>query len=242
MPRIALNLALLATLALGDWCQAQQEFNHSSVMNAPNSDPYDLWGPCYQKFLYVSPLQRTYATVDFVAFRRDWAGSETFATLNTPTDAVLTTGDLQTVYQPGMRVLLGRRMTDCVAVEASYLGLIQSNVSGLVQDSTDNTLGTAGNMFSPFSNFGDPAIVGFDYNYFASIRVLSTFNNVELNLRQRFDTLPSCLQASGVFGLRYIDIREQFEYNTRSNEPTPGGAADYGYVKTRNGLFGRKPA
>ncbi len=238
MPRIALICALLAMLASGAWCEAQQEFDHSSIMNAPNADPYDLWGECFQKFLYVSPLQTTYATVDFVAFRRDWATSETFATLNTPTDAVLTTGDLRTDYQPGMRVLIGRRLSAWTAVEASYLGLFQSNVSGLVQNSTVNALGTAGNMFSPFSNFGDPAQVGFDYNSFASIRILSTFNNAELNLRQRFGTPPSCLQASALFGLRYIDVREQFEYRTDSAEPTPDGTTNYGYVKTRNGMFG----
>jgi len=220
------------------WCQAQEEFDHSSIMNAPGSDPYDLWGACFQKFLYVSPRQDTYVDTDYVAFRRDWQQSITFATANDSTNVMLSTSDLQSVYQPGMRLLVGRRLNDWFALEASYLGLFQSTVSRSVRNVTENALGTDGNLFSPFTNFGNPAEVGFDYNTFASIQMLTTMNNAEINLRQRLSTPPSCLQASAIFGIRYLDVREQFEYRTDSFEPIVGGTTNYGFVKTRNGMIG----
>jgi hypothetical protein len=238
MPRFVGICALLAALLAGVCCQAQEEFDHSSIMNAPGSDPYDLWGSCYQKFIYVSPLQQTYVNTDFVAFRRDWQQSQAFATLGSTDHIVLSTSDLQTVYQPGMRVLVGRRLNDWFALEASYLGLFQSNVLRSTRNISENALGTEGNLFSPFSNFGNPPEVGFDYNDFASIRIQSTMDNAEINLRQRLSTPPCCLQASALFGVRYMAIREQFEYRTDSAEPTPGGTTNYGYVTTRNGLIG----
>jgi hypothetical protein len=188
--------------------------------------------------LYQSPLETTYVAADAVAFRRDWQPSQTFATLNTPTNGVLGTHDLDFVNQPGLRVLAGRRLNDCLAIEASFLGLLQWDESRAVRDSTVNAQGTTGNLFSPLTGFGSPAQVGLDFNTLASLRIVSQFNNGELNLRHRLDTTPSIMQASAIYGIRYMNVHERLEYRARSLSPTPAGTDNAVDVTAKNSLFG----
>jgi hypothetical protein len=209
-----------------------------SSLRIPGTDPFGLMWPCIEPFVFESPLNTTYVTADMVAFRRDWQAQQTFATLDDATNPVLTAHDLPFVYQPGLRLLVGRRMNDWFALEASYLGLLDWNEVRDVRNTTVNTLGTEGNMFSPFSNFGNPPIVGFDYNNFASIRMVTTFHNAELNLRQRLATPPSCLQATAIWGLRYINVQDKFSYRTQSLEPDPDGTNTAINVQASNNLFG----
>ncbi len=239
MPRLVLFVALWALACR--WAPAQEvgEVGYPvSSLRIPGTDPFGLMWPCIEPFIFESPLNTTYVTADMVAFRRDWQALQTFATLDTPTNAVLGTHDLPFVYQPGLRLLVGTRLNDWFALEASYLGLLDWNEIRTVRNETVNVLGTEGNLFSPFSNFGDPPLLGFDYNNFASIRVVSTFHNAELNLRQRLDTPPSVLQATAIWGLRYINVQDQFSYRTQSLEPTPGGTNTAIDVQTKNDLFG----
>ncbi len=238
MPRIALILALLLICGRTPAQEVIDDGYPVSSLRFPGVDPFGLAWPCIEPFVFESPLDTTYVTADLVAFRRDWQASQTFATRDTPGNAVLGTHDLPFVFQPGLRLLAGRRVSDWFALEASYLGLLDWNESREVRDSTDNALGTVGNLFSPFSNFGDPPLVGFDYNDFASIRVVSTFHNAELNLRQRLGTPPSTLQASALWGLRYINVQDRFSYRTRSLEPVLGGTNTAIDVKASNSLFG----
>jgi len=209
-----------------------------SSLRLPGVDPFGLAWPCIEPFIFESPLNQTYVSADMLAFRRDWQSSQPFATLDTPNNPVLGTHDLPFVFQPGLKLLVGRRMNDWIALEGVYLGLLNWNETREVRDTTQNSLGTDGNLFSPFSKFGDPPIVGFDYNNLASISIVSTFHNAEINLRQRLGTPPSCLQASALWGLRYINIQDRFSYRTQSFEPTPGGTATAIDVNTSNNLFG----
>ena len=239
MPRIALLVALLALVCR--WSPGQEVVDDGypvSSLRLPGVDPFGLAWPCIEPFVFESPLDTTYVTADLVAFRRDWQASQIFATRDTTTDSVLGTHDLPFVFQPGLKLLAGRRMNDWFALEASYLGLLDWNESREVRDSTENDLGTAGNLFSPFSNFGDPPLIGFDYNNFASIRVVSTFHNAELNLRQRLGTPPSVIQASALWGLRYINVQDRFSYRTQSLEPVVDGTNTAIDVQARNSLFG----
>jgi hypothetical protein len=91
---------------------------------------------------------------------------------------------------------------------------------------------------SPFSNFGTPAIVGLDFNTFVSIRNISNMYNVELNVRQTLELDPSIMGMSLLYGFRYINIDERFEYRTESNSPAPAGAQNAVDVDTGNKLFG----
>jgi hypothetical protein len=244
MPRIALISALLVALAGWTTAWAQTNAGYPTNWSQPGRGPStpDGWfpqgGTCYQPMPYQSPLETTYVTTDVVAFRRDWQASQSFATLNTPTNGVLGTHDLDFVNQPGLRVLAGRRFNDCLAIEASFLGLLQWDETRAVRDLTVNSQGTAGNLFSPLTNFGRPAQVGLDFNTSASIRILSQFNGGELNLRQRLNTTPSIMQASALYGIRYLNAHERLEYRTRSLSPAPVGTDNAVDVVARNSMFG----
>ena len=239
MPRFVLIVVLLAVAIRPTVAQDVVDDGYPvSSLRIPGVDPFGLMWPCIEPFIFESPLNTTYVTADMVAFRRDWQELQTFATLDTPTNAVLGTHDLPFVFQPGLRLLAGRRLNDWFAIEASYLGLLDWNEIRAVRNETVNALGTDGNLFSPFSNFGDPPLVGFDYNFFSSIKIVSTFHNAEINLRQRLATPPSCLQATALWGLRYINIHDDFSYRTQSAEPTPGGTNTAVDVEATNSLFG----
>ncbi|REK19313.1 MAG: hypothetical protein DWQ37_01600 [Planctomycetota bacterium] len=217
----------------GGWNGAAVTDNRATCIG-----PFDWIGRCCPPLLYRTPLETTYVTVDAVAFRRDWASNQWMATVGDPTTIALTTHDLEIVHQPGMRVVVGRWLDECSAVEASFLGLLRWDQRSAVQNEDTNALGTAGDLFSPFTYFGDPAEVGFDYNYYASIRLVSDFNNAELNLRHRMAMPPSCVSATALVGFRYINIDEQFSYLTESLEPVADGSLDTANVSTSNSLYG----
>jgi putative beta barrel porin BBP7 len=189
--------------------------------------------------LYESPRGPWYVVADLVALKRDADGEQDFASLGTPDDIALSTEDLRFEFQAGPRVLVGHQFSDWYAIEASYFGLMDWDESRAIRDVTANALGTAGNLFSPFSDFGDPAgLVGLDFNNFASIRLVSSLDNAEVNIRQRLDTPPSIMQATVLYGFRYMNIRERFEYATESAEPAGAGTANFVNVETGNDLYG----
>lgn len=255
MRRIALLIMLLSAPA---WCsQALAQLSAQSSDLTPELSPMQrpsrpttfdrrdsteglFAGPgvCFQWILYENPFDTTYFTAQAVAFRRDWQTSRNITTLDNQTDVVLRTRDLNFVSQPGLSLLAGRRLTDYFAVEASFVGLLNWDETRAVQNITPNSQGTLGNLFSPFSGFGNPPILGLDYNDFVSIRTVSDFNTFELNVRQRFDTLPSLMQASGLYGFRYINIHEQFQYRSESTAPPGVGSNNAVNVETHNNLYG----
>jgi len=187
---------------------------------------------------YESPRRRVYGAVEGVAFKRSVSGNQDFATMNLPGRVVLSTRDLDFAFQGGVRGLLGVRMNDRFALEGSYFGLLQWDESSAVRNDRVNILGTAGNLFSPFTNFGIPPQIGFDFNTTVSVRVESSFDNAEFNLRQVLDTNPSTMQASVLYGFRYINVDEKFEYRSQSFAPTPTGTANAVDVGADNQLFG----
>ena len=237
MPRFPTIIAWLISLASAATALAQNGLDIGPGGGPARAPWYSPSSLCFQPLLYVSPLETTYVTADVIAFRRDWQTRQVFATLDTPTRGVLSIGDLEIAYQPGLRVLAGRRLNDVFALEGSFLGLLQWDEMRTTLNSTPNSQGTAGNLFSPFTDFGDPAVAGLDYNDLASIRLKSQFNNAELNLRQRLVTQPSLMQASALYGFRYMNVRESFQYHTQSQSPA-GGTDNAVDVQARNSLWG----
>lgn len=255
MRRIALLVVLGAILA---WCPAARaQLSVQPADSTPELQPlkrptgptafdsrdstlglFASPGVCFQWILYENPLDAAYFTASAVAFRRDWQTSRDIATLDNSTDVVLRTSDLNFVSQPGLSLGAGRRLTDYFALEVGFVGLLNWDETRAVQNLTPNSQGTLGNLFSPFSNFGDPPILGLDYNDFVSIRTVSDFNTFEVNVRQRFDTLPSLMQASGLYGFRYINIHEQFQYRSESTAPQGVGSNNAVDVETHNHLYG----
>lgn len=236
---IAMLLVALPTTTVATAQEPVQRPGRSTEFDRtdPTTGLFATPGVCLNWVPYESPLLTTYFTASVVGFRRDWQTSRTIATLDNTTDAVLRTNDLNFVNQPGLSLLAGRRLTDYFAIEAGFVGLLKWDETRAVQDQTPNSQGTLGNLFSPFTNFGDPPIVGLDYNDFVSIRTQSDFNTFEINVRQRFDTPPSMMQASGLYGFRYFNIHEQFQYRSTSQSPA-GGTANAVDVETHNGLYG----
>jgi hypothetical protein len=151
----------------------------------------------------------------------------------------LTTGAFDADFKPAGRFLLGRTLGECLQIEGSYLGVPRTESNAAVRDSSVNALGTAGNLYSPFSFFGtDAPIPGLDYNNFAQIRFTSSFQSVELNVRRQLPMTWERLTSSILFGVRYMSIPEEFEYMTLSNVPAPGGSANLALVSTDNQLIG----
>jgi len=195
-------------------------------------------GLCFQPLLYESPFDVCYFSADAVGFRRDGQPTQPMATLNTPTNTVLGTNDLPFVNEPGLHLMAGRRLNREFSVEVNFLGLLKWDETRALQNLTLNSQGTLGNLFSPLSDFGQPGQVGIDYNNLVSIRTTSDFNTAEVNLRQNLYTPPSLMQASGLYGFRYMNIHEQFQYRSRSASAAPAGTNNAVDLTTHNSLFG----
>jgi len=205
---------------------------------APGEDanPFTQDEPLIPPTPYQSSLGSVYVTSDLVGFTRlDPSG--TFARFNRVT-TVLSGDNLDFSYQPGLRALVGIRLNDYYALETSYLGHFDWYEQHTVRDQVTNTLGTAGNLFSPFTNFGNPSQAGLDFNNFVSVATETRFNTGEFNVRQRVDLPSSGFQAAGLWGLRYINLSDRFHYRSRSASPTPAGSAVAEDVNAYNRMFG----
>ena len=203
---------------------------------ADPANPFTQDEPLIPPTPYVSPLGTLYFTTDFVGFTH-LDPTAAYAKANRTT-TVLSGNDFDFANQPGLRLLLGVRLNDYYAVETSYLGLFNWNDIQTVRNLDPNSQGTAGNLFSPFTAFGNPAQVGLDYNNFVSIASETQLNTGEINFRRRVDLPSSGFQASGIWGFRYISLADRFSYRSQSASPLPGGSAVADDVVASNRMFG----
>jgi hypothetical protein len=101
-------------------------------------------------------------------------------------------------------------------LEFTYFGLFGWTEEATVTSGTDN-------LFSPYSNFGQDPLGGFvetDEAALASIRYFTTFDNFEVNYRSRWQS-PNCrYQGSWLYGVRYFQLDEDFNYFTGTNTLT----------------------
>ena len=172
MPRLCTIFAWLLSVACAATAAAQNGLDIGPGGGPARAPWYSPSGLCFQPLLYASPLETTYVTADLIAFRRDWQTRQVFATLNNYDQhraldrrfgnrlSARTARACRTAFERLVRP----------SKEAS-LDLLQWDETRTRLDSTPNSQGTTGNLFSPFSNFGDPAVVGFDFNDLASIRL-----------------------------------------------------------------------
>ncbi len=204
----------------------------------------DFWR-CYE---HDSCPPTWFASTEALPLFRDASGSTPYQVLATDVgttyrrDAVLSTSDFDTEFDPGLRAVLGRALGDWYRVEFSYFGTHEWTDSASVEyqgaDLVDNN--AVGNLLSPFTNFGDPAgpaglgpvttlnpEEGFDYNDFASISFSSELHNAEVNVRRRL-CMPAQrnyhAEASCLVGLRYMKVSEDFAYYAHSPVPALDGA------------------
>jgi len=188
----------------------------------------------------VRPRSPWYFQADALILRRDVAGSTAAATRNTPTQTVLSTWDLDEPFKAGARCLIGRTWggDSPLQIEVSYFALAPWDSRAALRDTTANTLGGQGNLFSPFTDFGNPPVEGLDYNNFVTIREFSYMDTLEINLRRLLPMPPDRLTTSFIFGFRYMGIREQFDYYSESEVPVPLGATNAVSTRTNNEMYG----
>ncbi|MBA4018452.1 MAG: hypothetical protein C0483_14895 [Pirellula sp.] len=227
--RLPAIVACWLALQVGAACAQDVEYPDAA-------NPFIQDEPLFPPTPYISPLGNLYFTGDFVGFTH-LTPTASYAKLNRTT-TVLSGNDFDFANQPGMRMLLGARLTDYYSVELSYLGLFDWNDYQSVRNLETNTQGTQGNLYSPFTGFGFPAQAGLDYNNFVSIASETQLNTGELNFRRRVDLPSSGFQASGIWGVRYMSLADRFAYRSRSNSPTPLGATVADDVIASNRMFG----
>ncbi len=225
-----------------------------------------------ERYFHTAEGPRVYATVDFLPLFRDESGSTVYQAqafreveeirdaddvvtdtiITYRREAVLTSGDLDGGFEPGVRALFGVSLGDWYRLEGSYFGSYSWSDSATVRyDARDGT----GNLLSPFSNFGDPegvlsldpvpdgtfqGVEGLDFNNRASISWSSQLDNYELNLRRRVCMQPSryvAAEMSVLLGLRYMQLRETLDYETASALPNPDTENTQNVV-VDNDLFG----
>ena len=229
----ALCLSLIVWIALGSFLVAG---------DLPSGLPDDLsdmtaYNPCLGNLCGISPPRCPwYFEADAIFLKRDRVDRVPFATLTIPANVVFSTSDIDSPFRTGTRALLGHTFGDTRwQIDATYLWLDNWDDSAAIRDNTPNVLGGQGNLFSPFSNFGRPAIPGYDYSNFVSVREFSQLRNCELNLRYTLPMLHECLTPKLILGLRYTSVNEQFDYFSESQTTVSTTTLS---TRTTNDLFG----
>lgn len=134
-------------------------------------------------------------------------------------------------WQPVERILIGFPICDDTAVELTYMGL-QTWTSQAVVNSA------AGNLFSAYSNFGNPTA----FNEFDGSNQQTTFSNSRLHTAE--GNFVTCLPVTHrenhhlnmLHGVRWIEVNERFTYNT-VRTLAPSGAS-FTTITTFNELVG----
>lgn len=180
-----------------------------------------------------------YGKADMLALFRDQKNEYPMATLGPLGGTAQSTGNFRSEFDAGMRALIGVTLGDWYRLETSYFGSYNWNDLVAIRNFDTNDQGGAGNLYSPFSNFGEMGgVVGLDYNDFSSLRFSSRLNNGEVNLRRRVLMRPGSYEASFLIGARYMDIREEFEYLAQSTTTGPGVTSNGVAINTSNRMIG----
>ncbi len=188
--------------------------------------PYDDGGCCAPHWFDVH--------AEYVNYQRDDVGSQQDFMSSTPLGPiVLSTNDLDFDNTGGFRATVTTQLAAGSNLEFTYLGQFNWNTSASVSDPNNG-------LFSVFSDFGTFPLAGqgfteTDQAAFASIAYSSSFDNFELNYRQRWQGYGCKLQGSWLAGVRYFELNEQFLFNTSA--PLNNGAMNY-FVGTSNQLVG----
>lgn len=188
--------------------------------------PYDDGGCCAPHWFD--------AHVEYVNFRRDDVSSLQNFMSETPLGPiVLSTNDLDFQNESGFRATVATQVGVGSNLEFSYLGQFNWSSSAFVTDPGNG-------LFSVFSDYGTFPIAGqgfteTDQAAFASIAYSSSFDNIELNFRQRWQGYGCRLQGSWLAGVRYFQLDEQFLFTTQA--PINNAGMNY-FVGTSNQLTG----
>jgi hypothetical protein len=175
-----------------------------------------------------------YAMGELMPLRRDSGRWFEFASRGAaPAPIILRSGDrdFEDDFDAGARVVVGRALGDWYRLEAVWIGSYQWDDTAAVRD-------PAGNIYTPFSNFGRGPTAGVDPAEFASISFSSQLHNVELNLRRAIAVPPSYVEASFLVGARYMRLEEDFRLVTSNSMPGPATIVNDVAVAADNDLLG----
>ena len=197
------------------------------------------WSPIGRVTCHCPPHPFWYGEASAIGLIRDTRPSGgAIATLDSPDNVVLKAEDAWPDFRGGAMVRLGRMFTPTWGIEYGYLGVGTWSGDAAVRDQTPNAPGGLGNLFSPFGGFSATPVEGFDYNEIVSSLGRSRMDSFELSLRHRLRMPSDPLQVSVFYGIRYIDVSEQFGYFSQSQIPLGVGSTQSIDVRTRNDLFG----
>jgi hypothetical protein len=198
--------------------------------------------PCWAFGAQGGGMQRSPShSVSFAAYNPTPAG----VTPGPPAPTVVvSTSELPYDFATTGTFSVARSLGDCLQLEAIFTGAVSTSNSEAARDNTPNPRGGIGDLYSPFSNFGQSTpINGLDYNKFAAIDYTSDFNSVELNLRRRVSGAPWDGGLTLLCGLRYVGLPENLSYQTESDITRSGtvvtnGATNDIHVATSNDMLG----
>ncbi|MFO7906621.1 MAG: BBP7 family outer membrane beta-barrel protein [Planctomycetota bacterium] len=173
------------------------------------------------------------ASAEWVSLKRDSVGEDTvFSTLGIgPDNPVLGTDQLDFDNESGFRASFAIQLGPGSSLETTYLGLANWASNSNVTSEIDE-------LYSIYSEFGTDPSGGFletDQASFQGIAYSSDFDTIELNYRRRWAGPNTRLQGSWFYGIRYMQLKEDFQYVTESqvNE-----ASSETVVSTLNSLTG----
>ena len=153
------------------------------------------------------PRCQWYFEADGIALRRQVLENTNIAAVAIPggSEVVLTHDDLNKPFEAGCRLLVGHTFGDSpYQIEFSYFALRQYDTSTEISEVTPTLL-------SPFTHFGNPVDSTVDNNSLVQIHELSYLENAEFNWKMLLPTPPG-MALNFLFGLRYIGVREEFDY------------------------------
>ena len=197
--------------------------------------PYGEGGLCTPRWfdVRVSAVQlardKASRTVNFA--------SDGIAPLNGDPNVILSSDSLNFDNEYGARVVVARQIGPGSNLEFNFLGAFNYSSNASVSDPNQG-------LFSVMSDYGRTPAFGFaetDFATFQGIAYSSAFNSYELMYRRRWQGRNCRLQGSYLAGVRYMQLTEDFDYQTRANglpNTLPGNYyMDYS-VGTNNSLTG----
>ncbi|MCA9240771.1 MAG: BBP7 family outer membrane beta-barrel protein [Planctomycetales bacterium] len=185
------------------------------------------------------------ASLEFLMYQRaDYGNSnQTFATLNVLPGgtAVLTDNDLESDYEAGFRVTGRYDIGGLSFLEFGYSSFWDMGGAGLFTDPTPVSA-TQGNLFSPFTNFGQNPAGGIPVNagnfdqtdraVAASVSIESTLMTAEISYRRYWVGHSPRVSGAWLWGFRYTRLKDEFNYRTQAN------GTFRNYVEAENDLAG----
>lgn len=185
------------------------------------------------------------ASLEYVSYQRDDYGSfsHSLATLNVLPGGteVLNTNDLATDYEAGFRLTGRYDICPLAVLEFGYTGFF--DMGGGASFTDPNPVSpTEGNLYSPFSDFGQNPVgaIGVNASSFAetdravsaATTIETTLQSAEISYRRYWVGHSPRVSGTWLAGFRYTRLKDEFNYYTQAN-----GSLN-NYIEAENDLAG----